>query len=84
MGEPSRTSVVTASLGLRSLYPFVLHALSAVPREERANLVVADVPCGDGMLTFPLAAAGFNVRPLDLFPEYLDAKAPTVAGRSAR
>lgn len=81
MVEPSRTTVAGASLRLRSLYPFVLHALAAIPPEQRAGLTVVDLPCGDGMLTFPLAAAGFNVRPLDLFPEYLDATAPTVAGR---
>ena len=81
MVGPSASRVAAASLRLRNLYPFVLHALAAVPPEQRSTLTVVDLPCGDGMLTFPLAAAGFNVRPLDLFPEYLNTKAPTVADR---
>ncbi len=91
MSEISRRAVAGSCLRLRSLYPFVLHALvskagdagGADTADQRAALTVVDLPCGDGLLTYPLAAAGYRVRPLDLFPEYLNAKAPAVAGRSA-
>jgi 2-polyprenyl-3-methyl-5-hydroxy-6-metoxy-1,4-benzoquinol methylase len=79
----SRLQLARASLGLRSLYPFVLHALADVAPEQRAGLTLVDLPCGDGMLAFPLRAVGFNVRALDLFPEYLNSKEPQVRGRGA-
>lgn len=64
-----RGSVVSMSLGSRSLYPFVLAAMCERPREERARVRVLDFPAGDGALSFALAAAGFDVVGADLFPE---------------
>jgi SAM-dependent methyltransferase len=57
-------------LGCRSLYPFALLPFAQVPREQRAKLRVLDLPAGDGVLSYALASAGFDVVPADLFPEY--------------
>lgn len=67
---PSRTQLAWMSLTCRSLYPFVLWPLAQVPRERRNGYKVIDLPSGTGVLTRPLAAAGFTVIPSDLFPEY--------------
>ncbi|MCA9272913.1 MAG: class I SAM-dependent methyltransferase [Phycisphaerales bacterium] len=60
------------SLGTRSLYPFVLSYFSGIDRAKRSGLRVLDMPAGEGVLSSPLAAAGFDVTPMDLFPEYLE------------
>jgi 2-polyprenyl-3-methyl-5-hydroxy-6-metoxy-1,4-benzoquinol methylase len=60
------------SLRTRSLYPFVLAAMCDRPREEREGLRVLDVPSGDGVLSFALAAAGYRTTAADLFPEYFE------------
>ncbi len=61
------------SVRTRSLYPFVLAALcERVPPERRASTRVLDIPAGDGVLSFALAAGGFEVTPMDLFPEYFE------------
>lgn len=73
-------SVRWASLRLRSLYPFVLHALADVPPAERPRTVIADIPAGNGLLTFPLAAAGYDVVPLDLFEEYFERERAAAEG----
>lgn len=58
----------------RSLYPFVLAAVcDRVPPEKRAATRVLDLPAGDGVLSFALASGGFDVTPMDLFPEYFTA-----------
>ncbi len=61
------------SLRTRSLYPFALAWFARVPREKRAATRILDCPAGSGILSVPLKAAGFDVTPADLFPEYLDA-----------
>ncbi len=57
---------------IRSPQPAVLSRLAQIPREERANLRVLDVPAGNGVVAIPLAAAGFQVTGCDLFPEYVE------------
>lgn len=82
---PLSTSMIALSLRCRSLYPFVLAILGDVPVSTRANYRVLDVPSGDGVLTRPLLAAGFDVTPCDLFPEYYtqrDAERPMPDARS--
>lgn len=59
-------------LAARSLYPFVLRWFSAVPAPARAQTRILDVPAGSGILSLPLGAAGFDVTPADLFPEYFE------------
>lgn len=70
------------SFGTRSLYPFVLAWFARIPRERRASLRVLDLPAGSGVLSAPLAAAGFDVTPSDLFPEYLAKGNETHANRN--
>jgi len=72
---------VRMSLGTRSLYPFVLSYFAGIEREHRAGLRVLDLPAGSGLLSAPLAAAGFDVTPVDLFPEYLERGEKEHAGR---
>ncbi len=67
---PTRSQLAWMSLTCRSLYPFVLWPLAQVPRDRRSGYKVIDLPSGTGVLTRPLAAAGFTVLPSDLFPEY--------------
>ena len=57
---------VRHSLTTRSLYPFVLGAMAEIPRADRARLRVLDMPAGSGVLSYPLAAGGFDVTPADL------------------
>ncbi len=57
-------------LRIRSLYPFVLRYFAAIQPEQRGRTRVLDIPAGDGVLSVPLASAGFDVTPADLFPEY--------------
>lgn len=71
------------ALSAQSLHPSVLAFFAQVPAAARRGMVIADVPAGDGILTFPLLAAGFDVRPLDLFPEYLAQRAATLEGLTA-
>jgi 2-polyprenyl-3-methyl-5-hydroxy-6-metoxy-1,4-benzoquinol methylase len=66
----------------RSLYPFVLDYFAGIPAADRAKLRVLDCPAGSGILSVPLAAAGFAVTPADLFPEYLDAGLKEKSGAS--
>ena len=63
---------VRMSLGTRSLYPFVLSYFSGIDRAKRSGLRVLDMPAGEGVRSSPLAASGFDVTPMDLFPEYLE------------
>lgn len=57
-------------LGCRSLYPFALLPFAAVEPSRRAAMRVLDLPAGNGLLSYALAAAGFDVIAADLFPEY--------------
>lgn len=79
--EPSKGAMRRMSLGTRSLYPFVLAWFAQIPRERRADMRVLDLPAGSGILSFPFAAAGFDVTPADLFPEYFERAARDNAGR---
>ena len=79
--DPPRGAQVRMSLGTRSLYPFVLAYFAGIDRAERAGMRVLDLPAGSGLLSAPLAAAGFDVTPVDLFPEYLERGEATHAGR---
>ena len=63
---------IAQCLSVRSLYPFVLRWFAAIEPSTRAATKVLDVPAGTGVLSAPLAAAGFDVTPADLFPEYLE------------
>ena len=72
------------SLTCRSLYPFVLWPLAQIPRERRPGFKVIDLPAGKGVLTRPLAAAGFSVIPSDLFPEYYTGFEQRLPGPDAR
>lgn len=65
------TDRLLLSLTARSLYPHILSWFAEIPRVKRAVLRVVDVPSGNGVLSVPLAAAGFSVTPIDLFPETL-------------
>ena len=69
------------SLNTRSLYPFVLAWFAQIPPERRKELHVLDLPAGSGVLSAPLAAAGFRVTPADLFPEYFEKANVDHAGR---
>lgn len=69
------------SMRIRALYPFVLGYFAGIPREQRAGLRVLDVPAGTGVLSVPLAAAGFDVTPADLFPETFDNFAARTRGQ---
>jgi len=77
MPQPSRTwrrrDLVRLSLRTRSLYPLVLAWFAQTPAEVRSTMRVLDLPAGSGVLSAPLRAAGFDVTPADLFPEYLQA-----------
>jgi 2-polyprenyl-3-methyl-5-hydroxy-6-metoxy-1,4-benzoquinol methylase len=73
--------MLSMSLGIRALHPFVLSFFASVPRAQRASLKVLDMPAGPGVLSVPLASAGFDVTPVDLFPEYLDQAQDRFAGR---
>lgn len=68
----------------RSLYPFVLAAMCDTPRDQRSRLKVLDLPAGRGVLSFALAAAGFEVTPADLFPEFLHHYQERITTTSAR
>jgi 2-polyprenyl-3-methyl-5-hydroxy-6-metoxy-1,4-benzoquinol methylase len=57
---------------LKSPQPVILERLAAVPRADRAATRVLDIPAGNGVITIPLAAAGFDVTGCDLFPEYAE------------
>ncbi|MFU8828088.1 MAG: methyltransferase domain-containing protein [Phycisphaerales bacterium] len=72
---------VRMSLKTRSLYPFVLSYFAGINRSQREGLRVLDLPAGSGILSAPLAAAGFEVTPVDLFPEYLEAGEEKYQGR---
>lgn len=63
---------VRACLRTRSLYPFVLRWFASIEPARRAVTRVLDMPAGTGVLSAPLHAAGFDVVPADLFPEYLE------------
>lgn len=79
---PARSDLRRLSWRTRSLYPFVLAWFAQLPRESRAALRVLDLPAGSGVLSAPLTAAGFDVTPADLFPEYLDRAMSEYAGRT--
>ncbi len=80
--EPGRREMRRLSLATRSLYPFVLSWFARVPQQDRGALRVLDMPAGSGILSAPLAAAGFDVTPADLFPEYLDNASRQYANQS--
>jgi 2-polyprenyl-3-methyl-5-hydroxy-6-metoxy-1,4-benzoquinol methylase len=56
---------------LRHPYPLLLERMADIPPEDRPRTRVLDVPAGNGVLTIPLHAAGFDVVGCDLFPETL-------------
>jgi SAM-dependent methyltransferase len=64
-----------------ALYPSLLFRMADVPFADRRRTRVLDLPAGRGVLSLPLAAAGFDVTPCDLFPEEFDAQRATLAGR---
>jgi 2-polyprenyl-3-methyl-5-hydroxy-6-metoxy-1,4-benzoquinol methylase len=76
-------SLARMSVASRSLYPFVLAAMCETPPERRAATRVLDLPAGGGVLSFALRAAGFDVTPSDLFPEYLEQAKPEAIGKTA-
>jgi SAM-dependent methyltransferase len=78
------TALALLALRFRSLYPFVLAALCETPPNQRSGIKVLDIPAGRGGLSFALAAAGFQVTPADLFPEYLHDHQRDLTLRSAR
>ena len=51
-----------------------------IPMAERASTGILDLAAGAGALPIPLAGAGFNVTPCDLFPEDLSGPMKTYAG----
>ncbi len=71
LGSPPHLDSISRSLTLRSLYPFVLRAFADIDPARRSSMRVLDIPAGGGILSVPLAAAGFQVTPADLFPETL-------------
>jgi 2-polyprenyl-3-methyl-5-hydroxy-6-metoxy-1,4-benzoquinol methylase len=79
--DAKRSDRIRMSLGTRSLYPFVLSYFAGIDRELRSGMRVLDLPAGSGLLSSPLAAAGFDVTPVDLFPEYLEQGEEKYAGR---
>ena len=78
------TALTLLALRCRSLYPFVLAAMCEIPPEQRSGIKVLDIPAGRGELSFALMAAGFQVTPADLFPEYLHDHQRHLTVRSAR
>jgi len=68
-------------LRMGSLYPSILSRMADVPPTDRARTRVLDLPAGCGVLSLPLAAAGFDVVPCDLFPEEFDGECRRLAGR---
>jgi len=68
-------------LRVASLYPPLLARLSDVPLPERPRTRVLDLPAGRGVMSLPLAAAGFDVTPCDLFPEGFEEARRKLAGR---
>lgn len=68
-------------LRLGALYPSLLSRMADVPPHARATTRVLDLPAGRGVLSLPLAAAGFDVTPCDLFPEGFDEASRRLAGR---
>lgn len=49
----------------------VVEAMADINVESRSQMKVLDLPAGNGIISFPLAAAGFKVHMLDLFPSEL-------------
>ena len=82
LDRPGLVPLLGMSLGIRALHPFVLAFFASVPRARRASVKVLDMPAGPGVLSVPLAGAGFDVTPVDLFPEYLEQAQARYAGRS--
>ena len=68
-------------LRVGSLYPPLLARLADVPPAERPGTRVLDLPAGRGVMSLPLAAAGFDVTPCDLFPEGFEEARKKLAGR---
>lgn len=66
---------------LGSIYPELLSRMADVPPEKRPGLRILDMPAGYGAMSLPLKAAGFDVVPCDLFPEYLDGTVQKLAGQ---
>ncbi|MGQ0614147.1 MAG: class I SAM-dependent methyltransferase [Planctomycetaceae bacterium] len=64
-----------------TMYPPLLSRLAIVPPADRANTRVLDLPAGRGVLSLPLAAAGFDVTPCDLFPEGFEESRLRLRGR---
>lgn len=76
-----RRDLIRMSLRSRSLYPFVLAWFAQNPPSSRASMRVLDLPAGSGVISAPLRAAGFDVTPADLFPEYFEEAQSRLAGR---
>ncbi|MBL0920571.1 MAG: class I SAM-dependent methyltransferase [Phycisphaerales bacterium] len=77
----SALAPVRACLRTRSLYPFVLRWFASIEPSRRGQTRVLDMPAGSGVLSAPLSAAGFDVAPADLFPEYLEGAEARHSGR---
>ena len=57
---------------LRSPQPAILERLAGVAPGDRPSIRLLDIPAGNGVVGIPLAAAGFDVKGCDLFPEYAE------------
>lgn len=68
-------------LHVGSLYPPLLFRMADVAPADRPRTRVLDLPAGRGVLSLPLAAAGFDVTPCDLFPEEFEAARRKLEGR---
>lgn len=68
----------------KSLHMFALGAMAAIPEDQRGSVRVLDLPAGEGIIAGPLAAAGFDVTPGELFPEVYDRFTERYAGRPLR
>jgi len=63
-----------------TFYPMIVGRLAEVPFADRREVRILDLACGDGVISIPLAGAGFDVTPCDLFPEPLGKRMESIGG----